>query len=290
MKKAVFIINPKAGTGSGKFIQKHIEGLIQTHAFDARIVITEYAGHASKLALEAVKLGEEQIIAVGGDGTVREVALSLVNQAACLGIIPVGSGNGLARHLRIPIDSLTALKVLESGRIKTIDTLLVNEHFSINISGIGFDAYVARLFAVHGKRGFLTYAKIALSELLKYKPVECKIITGEKSFTTKAFIVIFANGSQWGNNAIIAPSAKEDDGLVTVGILNKPSLFQMAGFAYRLFTGRLQNSVFLNYLACDSIELTTSTPADLHIDGDPAGLTNTVHVRVLPSSLNILIP
>ncbi len=288
--KKVFILNPRAGTGSKVKLRQLIENYCNDPAHEATWAETRYAGHAAILAAEAVQQESSMIVAAGGDGTVNEVAGSLVHTNCILGIIPAGSGNGLARHLGIPMDPGKALSLLDSGHPGKTDTLLVNGRLSVNISGTGFDAYVAGLFAKAGQRGFVTYARLSVSGLRHYRPSDITLLCDGKKISCRPFLLVFANGSQWGNNAWIAPGAATDDGLVTVGIMNRPPWYALPAFVGSLFRKTLSGSSYMTYLQAREIILHGARPVALHIDGEAAGEVTDLSIRIQPASLNILVP
>lgn len=287
MKSVLFIINKKSGA---RYIS--IENAIQRwgreQAIPNRMEFTRCPAHATEIARENAAT-VDVIVAVGGDGTINEVAQGLTRSAATLGIIPCGSGNGLARHLGISLEPLKALQQL-SFPAKLIDTLLINTHFSINVAGLGFDGHVARLFGKSGKRGFSGYAKIALQEFFRYPENEYQIeIRGQKT-SHKLLMLSIANSSQFGNNAIIAPGASMCDSLLDICLIKKMALYQTPLFAYRLFSGKVHHSSLAEFRKADFFKITSSAPAPLHVDGEPREINTAFEVRILPQSLRVISP
>jgi diacylglycerol kinase (ATP) len=287
--KAAFIINPVAGAGGNKPLQQ-LELLAKANGMQPAMLLTAYAGHGKALAAESVANGYEAVVAVGGDGTVNEVASSLRHSSSVLGIIPAGSGNGLARHFGIPSNMAAAIKIIGRKKTSTIDTMEINGRFSVNISGVGFDAHVAGLFASHGKRGFITYSKLSLREFIAYKPLPYTLELPDRKIETQAFIIVFANTTQWGNNAKIAPCADACDGLITVGILENLPAAGIPEFVTRLFSGRLTTFKNMKYIHAASVTVHTPIAVPLHIDGEPAGMAKEIKATSIPSSLKIIIP
>ena len=203
-KKIIFIINPISGTASKAGIPKLIERYLDHEAFDYEIKLTEYAGHASVIATEAKDNHVDIVVAVGGDGTVNEVARAIVHSQTALGIIPCGSGNGLARHLLLPLNMAKAIKIINACEIHQLDYGIINEHPFFCTCGMGFDAFVSHKFAEAGKRGPITYVENVLKEGLKYKPETYEIRDESGTTRLKAFLISCANASQYGNNAYIA--------------------------------------------------------------------------------------
>ena len=218
-KKIVFIVNPISGTQNKRYILKLLPEKLNSELFDWHIAKTEYAGHATLLAKEYSTQDYHAIIAIGGDGTVNEIARSLVHTNVALGIIPCGSGNGLARHLHIPMDPVGAIKVINRFIAKDVDYGKINEIPFFCTCGVGFDAFVSSKFANAGRRGLLTYLENTLREGLKYKPDTYEIEVEGETRKYKAFLIACANASQYGNNAFIAPQASMSDGMLDVTIM-----------------------------------------------------------------------
>ncbi|MEQ8302398.1 MAG: diacylglycerol kinase family lipid kinase [Cyclobacteriaceae bacterium] len=292
MKKAdkiLFIINRHSGTG----YQADVEGKILSHCekinTDVRIEFTRDRGHATALAKSAAEEKFDQVFAVGGDGTINEVARALVHTRTALGVIPRGSGNGLARHLCIPLDIEKALHLINSESI-SIDTFTLNEKISVNVSGIGFDGYVASLFGKDGKRGLLSYGKLVAQEYLNFEEFECRITVDNKSWSETSFIVALANSTQYGNNACIAPQASMQDAMVDACFVKKIPLFQSPLFAYKLFRRGLEESRWINYLRCRDLVIETENEVPYHIDGEAAGAATKFKLQTHPASLLIKAP
>ena len=218
-KKIVFIMNPISGSGSKKGIPEAIDKYIDKELFDYEIRTTEYAGHACEIATEAKEQGIDVVVAVGGDGTVNEVARAIAESNTALGIIPRGSGNGLARHLMLPMGVKKCLQLINTCEIHRLDYGKINEHYFFCTCGMGFDAFVSKKFAQAGKRGPITYAENILREGLKYQPETYEIEDETGVHRYKAFLISCANASQYGNNAYIAPRASMSDGLLDVIIM-----------------------------------------------------------------------
>ena len=200
-KKLVFIMNPISGTSKKADIPDLIESTLNKDLFDYEILLTERAGHACELASKAKEDGIDVVVAIGGDGTVNEVARSIVHSNTALGIIPCGSGNGLARHLMLPMNTKKCIEIINRCEIHDLDYGTINDHPFFCTCGMGFDAFVSMKFAEAGKRGPITYVENVLREGLKYKP-ETYVIEDDNGTTHyKAFLISCANASQYGNNA-----------------------------------------------------------------------------------------
>lgn len=250
---------------------------------------TQGPGHATTLAQQGVTEGYDSIIAVGGDGTVNEVARGMVNTKIPMGIIPKGSGNGLARHLGIPMNIIKATESLFTSALLQMDTFTVNNKLSLNVSGIGFDGHIANHFGKGGKRGLAGYTKLAVEEYLKFNEFEATLISKEKEFHKKAFIIAIANSSQYGNNARIAPHASVCDQKLDVSILNKIPPYRL-DFIYAFFNGKIDQSTFCEVVETDSLEIKLKEPVEYHVDGEPCGFSANFHIQLQPSSLRVLVP
>lgn len=226
------------------------------------------------------------VYAVGGDGTVHEVARRLIGTNLALGIIPTGSGNGLARHIGVPMNLRKAVTACGKRRIETIDTAAVNGLPFIGTMGIGFDAWIAESFATRGTRGFRTYARVGLSGFLKYEPETYELEIDGERMQVRALLIAIANASQYGNNARIAPVASLQDGLLDVIIVERASI--LAGV--RLFFGGLERSSGIQMLRGRRIKIRRPASGAAHLDGEPLTLPESLSIEILPRSLRVLLP
>ncbi len=292
MKKIVFIINPISGTGRYKIVEKAIENHLDKTKFDYSIRYTEYKGHATEIAIEESQKGTQYIISVGGDGTLNEVVKGMVNSNSILGLIATGSGNGLARHLNISTNPAKAIEVINNEKVEKIDTVTLNEHRFVSIAGVGFDAFVARKFARSEKRGFFTYFKLTIRSFFNYKPKNYTLKFDNNKIKRRAFFITFANSSQWGYNKKISPSASLTDGLVDVCIFKKPSVIHTILLMPFLFANKIDKTSQLDVIKTNEIIISRKKDKKMHIhiDGDDSKRRNTVHVKVDPLSLSVLIP
>jgi diacylglycerol kinase (ATP) len=290
-KKVLFIINKFSGGG----YQPSVEGRIITHCtnlgLEPSIQFTKARGHATELAREATTSNNfKTIFAMGGDGTVNEVAQGIVNSNQVMGIIPKGSGNGLARHLGIPINFKQALEYIGSQTVISVDTFRVNDQLSVNVSGIGFDGHIAVLFGKNGKRGLIGYSKLVLKEFFSYNDFMADVLIDNKSFHKKAFIIAFANSSQFGNNAKVAPYASVCDGILDISFIRKVPVTQAIGFANKMFTGKLESSAFVEIEKGKKISLSFPHPMPYHIDGEGLKPVKDFTIQMHPASLQMLVP
>lgn len=288
-KKAVFVINLNSGTSSKAAIPGLIENTIDKEKFDYEIVVTQYAGHASEIASRAKDEGKDIVVAVGGDGTVNEVARAIVHSGTALGIIPCGSGNGLARHLLLPMNVKKAIEVLNECEIRALDYGIINGYPFFCTCGMGFDAFVSQKFAEAGKRGPITYVENVLREGLKYQP-ETYILQDENgTIKYKAFLISCANASQYGNNAYIAPQASMSDGLMDVIIMEPFDVFEAPQISIDMFNKTLDKSSKIKTFKCRKLHIHRSKSGAIHYDGDPAMTGEDIDVELVPNGINIVV-
>ena len=287
-KKANFIINPFSGHKKFPALHKAIESYCGQNNTECNIVTTQQAGHATQLAKKSVAQGFDIVFAVGGDGTVNEVAKGLVHSSVTMGILPKGSGNGLARHLGIPQHPEKALRLLESGKNILMDTLIVNDEISVNVSGIGFDGHIANLFGKSGKRGLREYVMLSATEFRKFMNFSIQGTIDNQSYSNESFILAFANSSQFGNNATISPLASVCDGQMDICVIRKVSLMHALGFAGKMFTGRLHKSAFVKIINAKQAVFSFPAPMPYHIDGEGKGCSSDFEVKIIPLSLHVL--
>jgi diacylglycerol kinase (ATP) len=288
--KVFFIINKYSGTG----FRPELEGLIVSQCealnLECTIAFTQDRGHATELAKNASANGFDKVFAVGGDGTVNEVAQGLVHTATKMGILPKGSGNGLARHLQIPMNIKKSLELLSSAKTIQMDTIRVNDKLSVNVSGIGFDGHVAGLFGKDGKRGLLGYVKLVTMEFFSFKEFPIDLSVDGKELQRDAFILAIANSSQFGNNATISPFASVCDALMDVCFIKKVPLSQSIGFAQKMFSRKMNTSAFVEIIKAKELSMIFSNPMPYHIDGEAMEPEHTFNIRLVPASLRVIVP
>jgi YegS/Rv2252/BmrU family lipid kinase len=289
-KKVFFIINRFSGTGYQDSIEGRIIDECASLNYGCTIEYTQSRGHATELAQQAVAEKFDIVFAVGGDGTVNEVAKGLVGSNVAMGILPKGSGNGLARHLGIPMKFASALKLMTSTRVINMDTMSINGKLSVNVSGIGFDGHVAGMFGTNGKRGLAGYTKLVLKEFVSYKEVEGKVVVDGTSYDTNSFIIALANSSQFGNNARVAPLASVCDELIDVCLIRKIPMHRVIGFATHMFTGTLDRSSLVQIRKGKKITIEFPKPVAFHIDGEPQEPTAKFDVHVEAGRLRMIVP
>ena len=286
----VAIINPVSGTGSKDKIPRLIDTAVNHELNDVSILVSEAAGHARELATKAANDGADVVVAIGGDGTVNEVGSALCGTDTALAIVPCGSGNGLARHLRISMNASRALQVLNNGVKGKFDYCTVNDRPFFCVCGMGFDATVSDKFANEGTRGFITYIKTALTEYIKYKPQAYKIDIDDKGMTDKAFVIACCNAAQYGNNAYIAPRATMQDGLIDVTVMHPFNPVASPLIGARLFLRQLNIDNHVSIYRGKHVVIERRHDDVIHIDGDPVMMPARVVIKNVSKGINILVP
>ena len=281
-------MNPISGTRDKKDIPYLIEELLDKEQFDYSIRETEYAGHAYEIAKESKEQGIDIVVAVGGDGTVNEVGRALVHSNTALGIIPTGSGNGLARHLLIPMKIKGAIQVLNDCEITDLDYGIINEHPFFCTCGVGFDAFISEKFAEAGKRGPITYLENILKEGLKYEPETYEIEAENGTIKKKAFLISCANASQYGNNAYIAPQASMSDGMIDVIIMEPFDALEASQISIEMFNKTLDKNNKIKTFRSKEIKIYRKAPGVIHYDGDPIDTGKEIVVTLKEKGIKIL--
>ncbi len=289
--KLMAIINPISGTdGNKNSMPEMISRIIDNDRFDVDTRFTQYAGHATELAQEAISKDCHGVLAVGGDGTVNEVASALRDTPVALGIVPCGSGNGLARHLSIPLDPEKAIAIINRNHTEALDYCTVNNRPFFCTCGVGFDALVSEKFAQAGHRGPITYLQKALSEYLKYRSEVYSIETADKVITEKAFIIACGNASQYGNNAFIAPQASMKDGLIDVTVILPFTPIDTAMMGLLLFTKHLDQDTNIHSFRTGELTIHRPEAGMMHIDGEPAMMPADLHIVCHKGGIRIFLP
>lgn len=289
-KKILFIVNPISGTQKKKEIVEIVKKYLNHDKYDYEIRKTEYAGHATELTIQATQSGIDIVVAVGGDGTVNEVARSVIHTKTALAIIPRGSGNGLARHLHIPTNPQKAIEIINQGMIQNLDYGLINGFPFFCTCGVGFDAFVSHKFAEGNKRGFLSYAENTLREGIRYKPETYTIEDENGTVIEKAFLIACANASQYGNNAYIAPHASMKDGLMDIVIM-KPfnTIIESPVVLLQMFTKMLSENPNVKTLQRRKIRIIREQEGAVHLDGEPLWMGKEIIVEMVCDQFNVVI-
>ncbi len=289
-KKILFVINPISGGRDKQKIPGLIEKYLDKELFDHRISFTEKVEHGYMLSKAAVKDKYDIVVAVGGDGTVNEISRAIINTELCLGIIPYGSGNGLARSLKIPLKTKNAIEVINKLGVDKIDSAKLNDYHFFNVAGSGFDAHISQNFANNKIRGFWGYIKTTFKEFRKYVPLEYDINLDGITYLKKAFIVSIANSSQYGNDAHIAPRADVKDGWLDVVVVSPIVWYKIPFVALRMFNKTAESSSYVEIFRAKKIQINREYDAPIHIDGEPRMEKKNLTIEILPLSLNVIVP
>ncbi|QNF31426.1 diacylglycerol kinase family lipid kinase [Adhaeribacter swui] len=288
--KILFILNPKSGRTSQLNVPDLLTRYLDADRFKYQLVHTEYAGHATELARQGAQDGYQIVGAIGGDGTVNEVAQGLLDTSAVLAILPKGSGNGLARHLGIPMNLRHAIGIINEYHSSAIDTCKINGHPFFCTAGIGFDAYISSIFASNTKRGLQTYVRLVLQEFTKFKPQEAVLQLNEQQIKTKVFVVAFANATQYGNNAHIAPKADIRDGLLDVCLIRDLDFRKAINLSLGMLTKRIAAGSSAEYFTTTTINVRSEQNFKFHADGEYIGEASRFEVSINPLSLKVIHP
>lgn len=289
MKKIAFIINPVSGGHTKEDIPGLIRSILDEHIFSPSIVFTEHAGHAVSLARGFADEGYYAVVAVGGDGTVNEVARGVCGSDTSLGIVPLGSGNGLAHYVGIPLNVRSSIALLNVASKIDIDYGLVNEHPFFSTFGIGFDAVVANDFA-NTNRGLWNYIRKVVEHFLTYRAKRYVLEISSREMAYDSFLISIANMGEWGNRAYIAPKADYKDGLIDVVIVENLSFFQALKFIFQLFTNRVDKHAHVSTIKAEEVKILRGDVNEpIHLDGTPMEISGDLHIRVVHNGLKLLV-
>ncbi|MCQ2192712.1 MAG: diacylglycerol kinase family lipid kinase [Paludibacteraceae bacterium] len=286
--KIAFIINPHSGTSEKKELPEQINQLINKDKFEVTTIFTEYAGHGKELAAQYAAQGFNAVIACGGDGTVNEIASGLVGTKTAFGIVPFGSGNGLARHLHIPLNVRGAIKTINNYVLQPLDCGVANDQKFFCTCGTGFDAQIAWDFSQQSTRGLRTYLKLILKEFVDYKPKHYIIETESERLEVDAVVVTIANASQYGNDAYIAPQAKTNDGLLDICIIKPFRWYHIPRITAQLMSKHLNRSKLVTMTRAKSITLKRDFSGPFHYDGDPTEFGKEINIQIIPNALKAI--
>ncbi|SFG58682.1 diacylglycerol/lipid kinase family protein [Pedobacter insulae] len=284
----LFIINPISG---GK--EKHtIPALIDVHLdhakFNANFSFTSYMGHAAELAEEAANKNFDVIVAVGGDGTINEIASKVSSLGKILGIIPFGSGNGLARALHIPMNAIKAIQIINQLNVQRIDAGTLNGKYFFNMAGIGFDARISAAFAGNKTRGLKGYITLGLKEVKSYQPEHYELEIDGVKYERDAFMLSIANSTQYGNNVHISPKSLLGDGLLEVCIVKPVSLYKLPLLAYEMLNSKTHRSNLVEIISGRRISIIRKKENSVHIDGEPFFMGKNIEIAVVPGALKVI--
>jgi len=288
------IINPISGGVRPDVARARAElasAIVDRHGDPAQVFVTERAGHARELTRAAVGRGARLVMAWGGDGTINEVASTLAFGEVPLGIVPAGSGNGLARQLRISSTPADAIRHAIAAEPRQIDVGEAGDRMFVNLAGIGFDAHIASQFDKHGgRRGFVTYARLSAQALLSYVP-ETYTITPEAAapFCVRAVIITVANSPEFGNGAIIAPGARIDDGQLDLVVMEEKSRLRTIAQLPKLFQGTVDRAPGCTIRKITRATIESDRPMTYHVDGEPVSGGTSLRIRVHPGALYVAV-
>ena len=287
-RKALFIINPISGGKKKDGVQELIEKFLNTDKFTTTTVFSDGVSHANLMAREAVNKFD-LVVAVGGDGTVNEIASAVAGTNTEFGIIPFGSGNGLSRFLGISMDTRKAIRTLSEERVEVIDSCRLNGKLFFNMAGAGFDAHISEVFSHNKKRGVISYIKSSIEEIAKYQPQTYYLNIDGVEYTRDAFMLSFANSSQYGNNAHISPNASVQDGLIDVCIVRKFPLWRFPEMALRMLTRTAEGTKYVEIIQGRHVHVKRNMQGPVHIDGEPQTGGTDLQIDVFPASLKIIV-
>ena len=288
-KRILFILNPISGTVKKAEIPAKIDQFLDHDLFESSLRYTEYAGHATEIAQEACEDGFDIVVAVGGDGTINEVGKALVHSSTAMGILPCGSGNGLARHLMIPMNIKKAIEVLNRCDIRELDYGKINGNPFFCTCGMGFDAFISKKFAEGGKRGKMKYVQLVLREGLRYKGETYEISVGPEHQTHFAYLVSIANASQYGNNAYIAPQASMSDGLFDVIIMEPFDFLDAPQVSFDMMNKTLNRSSKVKTFRSNHIHIHRQGEGPVHYDGDPVMMGEEIDVELVSKGIRMVV-
>ncbi len=288
--KFLFLYNPRAGTRRTP-ISEQLHAFVKRHGLHATITPTTGPGHATQLAAEAAHAGIDVVVAVGGDGTINETGRGLLGTDTALAIIPCGSGNGLARHLGVPMSCAAALDSLLHSEPLLADVGRANGHPFFCAMGVGFDAAVVRRFNTLARRGLLAYVHASVREYFSYRaqPLAVRVDGAQVTRHVPQFVTI-ANGSQFGNGATIAPRARLDDGRLDLVVVRSLTLFNALPLACRLFTRTLDRSRHVTTATGTRFVIERDQPGIMHVDGELVATEARIEVEILPRALKLWAP
>lgn len=287
--KVKFIINPK----SGIYAKDHIVGIINeyldTNKYEPEVLWTKYSGHGYRLAKDALIDGTRIVCAVGGDGSVHNVASGLVGSDVLLGIVPIGSGNGLARHLEIPTDIKAAIITLNQMKIRDIDVGKINGKYFFNVAGFGFDGKIAKLFAKSEKRGLVKYAQLVLREFLRTKSHEFSIeLENGVIIKDSALMLSMANASEFGNGFSISPLSNMHDGMMELVITSKPGIFAFPRMLKKAIDHQVHTSAYIKTYRFKKLNIIQANDSSFHADGEPVAVKLPAIIEVIPRALRVI--
>jgi diacylglycerol kinase family enzyme len=286
-KKIRFIINPISGGVKKAKVPQMIEEHLDHTLFEYDIAITQYKRHAKAIAAESAREGIDIVCAVGGDGSVHEVGTALIGTNCHLAIIPTGSGNGLARHLKIPLKTPEAIRSINQLHSLRMDTVLANDKAFLGVGGFGFDAFIAKRFDEYHIRGFYGYAQLIYEEYFSYNPPKVKVILPNETIKGKFLLSSIANSSEFGNGFVISPKSMVTDGQLELVLLKQFAWWRTMGILSRFFMKRIEGSRFIRIIPFTKARIILEQPL-AHYDGEPFEVRKEINIEIVPKSLSVL--
>ena len=288
-QKIRFILNPVAGAADKSGLPDQIGRILRTDRFDFDVHVSAYAGHAKALAREAVEQRYDVVAVAGGDGTINEVGTELIGTDVALAVIPFGSGNGLSRCLHIPLNPVKALELINRMAVCRIDTVTVNGVPFISIAGTGYDAQVADDYARDARHGFNTYLHYIVKNYFTLGEKEYTLQLSDRSFTTKAFFISFANSNQMGYDVPISPNASLWDGKVDICIVRKPNALELPIVGSFFLSSHMDKAPKVDILQVPEATIIRPEAAVLNIDGESRMFEKDLHIKINPLSLHVIV-
>ena len=289
-RSVLVIINPIAGVRPKEEVPRLVREALPESDFEVHIRMTQYAGHATTLARCAAIRGVDTVVAIGGDGTINETARGLVGTDTALALVPMGSGNGLARHIQIPLETSRALAVVREGHAEYVDYGMVGEHIFFCTAGIGFDAQVSQRFSTMKHRGGFTYVQSVIDLLTSFQPSPYVVQTPDHRYVEKAFLIAIGNASQWGNNAYITPRASMQDGMMDITLVRPFNIIEAPQMALQLFARNIDENEHILSLRASHFSIIMPHKDIVHIDGEPFMMGPRLDIRTVSGGLKVLTP
>lgn len=287
-KKILFVINPISGGKKKTVFNKTVLEVLDLEKFHPTFQLTTGPNHAYEIGLQAVAEKYDAVVAVGGDGTINELGAALMGTGVPMGIIPEGSGNGLALYLGIPINETAALRRINRFDVQGVDAGIINDRPFFNVAGLGFDASVSDRFANDTQRGPIGYLRSVINVLANYKPSKYTLRIDGETLEREAFMISVANSPQFGNNAYIAPHASVNDGILDVCIVKKFPLYFLPMMVFHLFNRSVDQSEYVEIIPGKEIFIERKDSGPVHVDGEPLSMEGNLSVSVKPNSLKII--
>lgn len=284
----LFLVNPISGGKQKHKVIKKLRQLIQKSGIDAEVYETNSREDTIQKTFAAVQKGFYAVVAVGGDGTINDVASQLTQTSTALGIIPMGSGNGLSRELKIPFSLSKAFELILQNRIKIVDTGILNGKPFFNVAGVGFDAHIAGLFEKAQSRGLTGYLRLILQTYSSYKLERYELTVDGKTSHQQAFLLAVCNGRQFGNNAWIGPQAKLDDGQLDITIIKSAQWYNLPSLVFWMFKQQIQRSKLVDTLKGKEIQIVRTTNGLVNLDGEPIEMSKQLIFSTIAESLKII--